>query len=176
MALARDLRGAGGTAQATSWGRKASEMSKALTPPLKKVPTTTVSETPVPGAGRFSWRLWAPKRPPRFVNALSGGSGQVLIGTGLVSSRTSTIQTSLGQSLPPSAIDSSLTASRPRSKGGRTGWQKPGYGGRLLQGLDSRRGPRAESVLDEGPPLALGQDSRAGPGRGGVVLWARVGR
>src|SRR2546430_15850544 len=152
MALARDLRGAGGTAQATSWGRKASEMSKALTPPLKKVPTTTVSETPVPGAGRFSWRLWAPKRPPRFVNALSGGSGQVLIGTGLVSSRTSTIQTSLGQSLPPSAIDSSLTASRPRAKSGSTVWQKPGYGGRVVPGGSQPRGGRTRVAGVAGAP------------------------
>src|SRR2546425_10060837 len=120
MALARDLRGAGGTAQATSGGRKASEMSKARTPPLKKVPTTTVSEVHVPGAGRFSWRLWAPKRPPRFVNALSGGSGQVLIGTGLVSSRTSPIQTSLGQSLAPPAVGSALTRRKPRLKSGST--------------------------------------------------------
>src|SRR2546428_12326056 len=101
MALARDLRGAGGTAQATSWGRKASEMSKARTPPLKKVPTTTVSEIHVPGAGRFSWRLWAPKRPPRFANPLSGGRGQVLIGTRFDAPRASPIRTSLGQAVPP---------------------------------------------------------------------------
>src|SRR2546422_8929536 len=152
MALARDLRGAGGTAQATSRGRKASEMSKARTPPLKKVPTTTVSEVHGPGAGRFSWRLWAPKRPPRFVNAWSGGSGQVLIGTGLVSSRTSTIQTSLGQSLPPSAIDSSLTASRPRSKSGSTVWQKPGYGGWEVQRLAQRGGARSGGAGVAAPP------------------------
>src|SRR2546428_10575469 len=152
MAFARDLRGAGGTAQATSLGRKASEMSKARTPPLKKVPTTTVSEIHVPGAGRFSWRLWAPKRPPRFTNALSGGRGQVLVGTGLVSSRTSTIQTSLGQSLPPSAIDSSLTTIRPRSKSGSTVWQNPGYGGWEVQRVAHRRGARGRVSGVTAPP------------------------
>src|SRR2546422_8178653 len=54
MALEGDLRGGGGTAQATSWGRNGSEMSKARTPPLKKVPTTIVSENQPPG--RFSCR------------------------------------------------------------------------------------------------------------------------
>src|SRR2546425_9130954 len=54
MALEGDLRGGGGTAQATSWGRNGSEMSKARTPPLKKVPTTIVSEIQPPG--RFSCR------------------------------------------------------------------------------------------------------------------------
>ncbi len=55
----------------------------------------------------------------------SGGNGQVEIGTGFVSVRPSTIQTSLGQSAPSARVHSSLTINRLRSKNGTTVWVKP---------------------------------------------------
>src|SRR2546422_7027923 len=127
MALVGDLRGPGGTKAATSLGWNGSRTSKARTPPLKNVPTTTSSEIQPPG--RFSCRLWAPKRPPRPANFFTGGSGHVLIGTSLSSRCASTIHTSLGQSLAASRTDSSLTTSKFLSNKGTTVWQKPGKGG-----------------------------------------------
>jgi hypothetical protein len=59
----------------------------------------------------------------------SGGHGQVAIGTGLVSVRPSTIQTSFGQSAPSVRVHSSLTIKRPRSKNGTTVCVKPKKGG-----------------------------------------------
>jgi hypothetical protein len=55
----------------------------------------------------------------------SGGSGQVEIGTGLVSARPSAIQTSFGQSCPSVRVHSSLTINSLRSKNGTTVWVKP---------------------------------------------------
>src|SRR5438552_16194285 len=103
MAPAFDPRGASGTQYATSSGRNGLETSKTRTPPLKNVPQMSVSETNDHGTGRFSCRLWAPYRPPRPANSPTGGIGHVAIGTGFVSSLTSTTHTCLGESAPPHA-------------------------------------------------------------------------
>src|SRR2546425_13030291 len=129
MAPAFDPRGASGTQYATSSGRNGLETSKTRTPPLKNVPKMSVSETNDPGTGRFSCRLWAPYRPPRPANSPTGGIGHVAIGTGFVSSLTSTTHTSLGQSAPPTAVASSETIISCWAKSGRAGCVEAGDGG-----------------------------------------------
>src|SRR6266851_5948221 len=107
-------------------------MSKARKPPLKKVPSTIWSECQQVGSGTFSWMLWAPKRP-LAAKAWWSGSGQVAIGTRLVSSRASRTQISFGQSLALFSVDSSVTSISPRSNSGTTVCMKPEYGGELVQ-------------------------------------------
>src|SRR5205085_7756347 len=104
-------------------------MSKARSPPLKKVPNTIWSDFQQFAFGKFSHRLCAPNRPPRRAKLSTGGMGQVAIGTGFSSVRLSTIHTSFGQSAPSLRVHSSLTISSSRSKSGTTVWVKPKLGG-----------------------------------------------
>ena len=84
------------------------------------------------GTGWFSWMLCAPNRPPRLKKSLVSGIGKVLMMTGLLSSRMSIIQISLGWSSPFSFTASWVTTIRSRLNRGSAVWQKPGKGGATL--------------------------------------------
>jgi len=58
--------------------------------------------------------------PTVFGKGLHGRQGKVLIGTGLLSRRASTTQTSFGQSFPSGWTHSSLTMRSSRPKSGST--------------------------------------------------------
>ena len=84
------------------------------------------------GTGWFSWMLCAPNRPPRAAKSSTSGIGNVLMMTGLLSSRMSIIQTSLGWSSALFRTASWVTTIRSRLNRGSAVWQNPGKGGATL--------------------------------------------